>query len=155
MITGGARAGGVAALLALAGCALLGGGDSTPAPIDVEIESSVRLNPDESGQSLPTQVRLLQLKSGGKLEAADFGALYRGDKEALGEDLLQVDEVVVSPGEKVQKRVGRDRAATVLGIVGVFRRPSGGTWRRMGELPRGGKAVRVRVRLEDYRVESN
>jgi len=155
MLTSGARVTGVAALMALAGCALFGGGDSTPGPIDIEIESSVRLNPDESGQSLPTQVRLLQLKAGGKLEAADYGAVYRGDKEALGEDLLQADEIVVSPGEKVQKRIARDKGATVLGVVGVFRRPSGGTWRRLVELPRGGKAVRVRVRLEDYRVESN
>lgn len=155
MPTGRARATGLATLLALAGCAWFGGGDSAPGPIDVEIEASDRLNPDEAGQSLPTLVRLLQLKASGKLEAADYGAVYRGDKEALAEDLLQADELVLSPGERVQKRLGRDKGAKVLGVVGVFRRPSGGTWRRIVELPPGSKPARVRVRLEDYRVEAN
>jgi type VI secretion system protein VasD len=131
------------------------GGGGAPGPVDVEIVAAERLNPDEANQSLPTLVRLLQLKAAGKLEAADFGAVYRGDKEALAEDLLQVDELVVSPGETVSKRLARDKEATVLGVVGVFRRPSGGTWRRIVELPRGSKAAKVRVRLEDYRVEPN
>jgi type VI secretion system protein VasD len=131
------------------------GGGGAPGPIDVEIVAAERLNPDEANQSLPTLVRLLQLKAAGKLEAADFGAVYRGDKEALAEDLLQVDELVVSPGETVSKRLTRDKEAAVLGVVGVFRRPSGGTWRRIVELPRGSRAAKVLVRLEDYRVEPN
>ena len=131
------------------------GGDSAPAPIDIEIEASDRLNPDEGGRSLPTLVRVLQLKAAGKLEAADYGAVYRGEREALGEDLLQVDELVVSPGEKVRKRIARDKGATVLGVVGVFRSPSGGTWRRVIELPRASKPFELRVRLEDYRLVSH
>ena len=51
------------------GCALFSkGGESPPSPFDVTVTAAQRLNPDDGGESLPTLVRLYQLKSAGKLE---------------------------------------------------------------------------------------
>ncbi len=147
------RAGGVcaAALVFSAGCAMLGRGGPPP-PIEVTVQAADRVNPDEQGQSLPTLVRLYQLKAAAPLESADYGAVYGSDKETLGANLLQADEVVVSPGGTVTKRLVRVPEATALAAVAVVRRPAAGAWRSIVELPSGGKQTRVTFVVEDYRI---
>lgn len=141
-----------ASLLALHGCSLFGGGDTTPGPVDVTVTAAARLNPDDGGQSLPTVIRIYQLKAASKAEAAQFEDIYRRDKEVLGEDLLQVDELVLSPGETARKTVSGDKGARAVMVVGVFRRPSGNAWRIITELQKG-KAPPMAFRAEDYRIE--
>jgi len=141
----------LAALLALNGCSLFGG-ESAPAPVAVTVTAGARLNPDDSGQSLPTVIRIYQLKAASKAEGAMFEDLYRRDKEVLGEDLLQVDEVVLSPGETARKTVAGDKGARAVMVLGVFRRPSGNGWRIITELQKG-KAAPLEFRAEDYRIE--
>jgi type VI secretion system protein VasD len=139
----------VLAFLTLNGCGLFGG-ESAPAPVDVIITAAARLNPDDSGAALPTVVRIYQLKGTSKAEAAQFEDLYRRDKELLGEDLLQLDEVVVAPGATVRKTVAGIPEARAVMVVGVFRRPAGLGWRIIAE--RKGKGP-LNVRAEDYRIE--
>ncbi len=146
-------AGAAVALLALNGCGLFGGGgEKAPAPVDVTVTAGARLNPDDAGQSLPTVIRIYQLKSASRAEGAQFEDLYRRDKEVLGDDLLQVDEVVLSPGETVRKTVPGDKGARAVMVVGVFRRPAGNGWRYIAELPPG-KSAPIQLRAEDYRIE--
>jgi len=146
-----AAVGAASALFALNGCGLFGG-EKAPAPVDVTVTAGARLNPDDTGQSLPTVVRIYQLKSASRAESAQFEDLYRRDKEVLGDDLLQVDEVVLSPGETVRKTVAGDKGARAVMVVGVFRRPAGNGWRFIAELPPG-KAAPIQLRAEDYRIE--
>jgi type VI secretion system protein VasD len=110
------------------GCFLFSSGESTPEPIAVAIEASQRLNPDEQGQSLPTLVRIYQLRSAARFDAAEFDELYRREKEALGEDLVQVEEVQVAPGGSVSRTLPRDKATKALGLAAVVRRPAGSSW---------------------------
>ncbi len=144
-------------LLALAlawaatGCAWFQG-SGTPAPIDLTITAGKQLNPDEEGHSLPTSIRIYQLKTGRKIEAAEFEQVYRKEKETLGEDLLRMDELTLSPGEKVRKLVPRDAAARALAAVAVFRRPSGERWRVIAPLSEG-RTPSISLTVEDYRVE--
>lgn len=147
----GARAVAAVALLALEGCFLFGG-ESAPQPLEVTVAAGSRLNPDDAGQSLPTVFRLYLLKATSKAEAAQFEDLYRRDKEVLGEDLIQVDEVVLSPGDMVRKTLPGDKAARALMVVGVFRKPAGTQWRIIAGLPKGGSG-RQHFRAEDYRIE--
>lgn len=144
----------LAAAAAAMACGIFGGrGERPPSPVDVEIVAAQRLNPDEHGESLPTVVRLYQLRSAAKLEAADFARLYRDAKETLGDDLLQADELTVSPGETVRRRVERAPSAKVLAAVAVLRRPSGVTWRALAELPKPGDDARAKFVVEEYRIE--
>jgi type VI secretion system protein VasD len=138
-------------LASAAGCATGSRGEASPAPFDVTVEGAKRLNPDEEGQSLPTSVRLYQLRSSGKMEAAEFDQVYRKEKETLGEDFVHVDEVTVSPGEKVKKTILREPGARALAAVAVVRRPSGTTWRAIVELPSGSPGP-VTFVVEDFRV---
>lgn len=138
--------------VAAAGCGLLGSGETQAPPVEVTVQASDRLNPDETGQSLPTLIRIFLLKSQGKAEAADFDDLYRRPKEALGEDLVQMDEIVLSPGDTGVRRLAGDKAARALLVMGVFRRPMAGAWRSVTLLPPG-KVVRLAFRAEEYRID--
>jgi len=134
------------------GCAWFGGGDDKPSPVDVTITAGQRLNPDERGEALPTMFRLVLLGSAAKAEGASYEDLYRGTKEALGEDVLAADEVVLSPGETTTRRIVGEKPARALLVLGVFRRPSGTSWREIVPIERG-RPRAVAFRAEDYRVE--
>ncbi len=147
---------GTAALLlsltSLTSCSWFGGGEDKPSPIDVTIVAQPRLNPDERGEALPTMFRMALLGSAAKAEAASYEDLYRGVKEALGEDVIATDEVVLSPGDTVTRRLIGDKPARALVVLGVFRRPSGTSWREIVPIERG-RPRTVTFRAEDYRVE--
>lgn len=134
------------------GCAWFGGGEEKPSPIDVTIAAERRLNPDERGEALPTMFRVVLLGSAAKAEAASYEDLYRGAKESLGEDVLAVDELVLSPGETATKRLIGEKPARALLVYGVYRRPAGTSWREIVPIERG-RPRAVTFRAEDYRVE--
>ncbi len=140
-------------LLSLAGCFLWSSGESAPAPFRITMRASSRLNPDEHGEPLPTAVRVYQLKSSTKFEAAEFDDVYRRDKAVLGEDMVQVDEIVLAPGREQTKTFERDKAAKVVAVVAVVRRPTGSSWRSIVELPSSGRQADLTFTIEDYRVE--
>jgi type VI secretion system protein VasD len=127
-----------------------GGGDK-PTPIDVTVSAGQRINLDESGQPLPTVIRLYLLASASKAEAASYEELYRG-AEALGPDVLASDALVLSPGETAKKRLAAEKPARALLVVGVFRKPTGTSWRAIVPIEKG-KPREVTLRAEEYRVE--
>lgn len=152
----------IALALLATGCGLFRSSPPPPAPpapepvalpLEVEITATDHLNPDERGRPLPTLVRLYQLKSVGKVERAEYDPLYRQPKETLGEDLLQAEELTLSPGETVKRRVERDKAARALAVVAVFRRPNGLSWRVVTELAPVGQRTDFRFLVDGYRVE--
>lgn len=138
----------------ICGCSMVGGGKGggdKPTSVDVTLSAAERLNPDESGASLPTMVRLYLLASAAKAEAASYEDLYRG-ADALGADVLAADELVVSPGEAARKRIAAEKPARALLVVGVFRKPTGTSWRAIVPIEKG-KPREVTLRIEEYRVE--
>jgi type VI secretion system protein VasD len=143
----------VLVLATLVGCGTAKvAGDVAPAPIAVSITGDAKLNPDDQDQSLPTVIRLYQLRSAGKLANAEFDQVYRQPKEVLGEDLLQMEELVLAPGSTVHRKLERDRAAKVLFAVALVRRPSSLTWRVIADLPASGEPAEVALVVEGYRI---
>ncbi len=140
--------------LCASGCSLLGGGKGAPekpTPVDVTVAAAPRINVDESGESLPTVVRLYLLASAAKADAASYEELYRG-AEALGPDVLASDELVLSPGDTATKRLAGEKPARALLAVGIFRRPTGTSWRALVPIEKG-QPREVALRVEDYRIE--
>ncbi len=141
------------ALASLAGgCALFRGAEGEKGAAEVTLTAGPRLNPDDSGQSLPTVFRILLLASASRAESASYEALYRGDKDALGEDVLAQEEVVLNPGETVTRRISADRPARALLVLGIFRKPTGTSWRVIVPIE-GGRPRAASFRAEDYRVD--
>jgi len=106
-----------------------------PPPFYVWLDGSDRLNPSGGGQSLTTQVQVLQLRSPAKLERADFADVWQRSKETLGEDLLEVNEVTLDPGGRVTTGFVRNPKAGYIAVVGLFRQPTGTSWRAVQPLP--------------------
>jgi type VI secretion system protein VasD len=140
-----------------------------PEEAQLEIESSDRVNLDESGRSLPTVLRVYQLSELGKIQQATFEDVWADPKQALGETLLGGEELTLYPGQLAVHRFKRNPAADFLVGVAVFRMPVGEAWRTIQEWPLPGdpcgetrrkdaapklERLRVRMFLSDYRIES-
>jgi len=143
----------VVPLLALAaGCSLIPGrgAPKTPSPIHLSVSAGARLNPDEQGESLPTAVRLYQLKSAAKAEGAELAALLRDPKAIFGDDLLAMEELFVEPRGSAEKAEGAELAALLRDPKAIF----GDDLLAMEELfvePRG-SAEKVIAREQDTRA---
>lgn len=92
------------------------------------------MNPDDSGKSFPTIVRVYLLKSGSTLELAGADEVLRGDRELLGPDLLDMQEVTVKPGGYERLTFKRQDEARTVAVVALFRAPTGNTWRLIQNL---------------------
>src|SRR5262249_20137202 len=106
-----------------------------PPPFYISLQASDRLNPDDLGRSLTTQVQVLQLVGIGRLEKAGFEDLWHRAKEGLGEDLVQMSEKFVDPGDNVTFGERRDPKANFVAVVALFRKWSGNSWRSVARLP--------------------
>jgi type VI secretion system VasD/TssJ family lipoprotein len=108
---------------------------TTPEPLRISLTASTRLNPGEHGESLPTLVRIYQLKDTAKLIEASLDQILDGDRALLGEDLVSMQELTLYPGERSAPAMPRSEAATSLAVVAMFRRPAGPSWRAIRKLP--------------------
>jgi type VI secretion system VasD/TssJ family lipoprotein len=106
-----------------------------PEPLHVTLRASPRLNPSDRGEPLATVVRIYQLKGTGKIGVASFDDLMDHDRDALGEDFVAVQEVTLTPGATLTPPLFRSPDATYVAVVGLFRRPTGTSWRAVDRLP--------------------
>jgi type VI secretion system protein VasD len=143
---------------------------SCPVPNDVqlEIEASDRVNPDEDGRSLPTRLRLYQLTDLARLQRANFDDIWSRAKETLAETALSSEELVIYPGQVTVHRFKRNAKADYMVGVAIFREPEGEAWRTAQEWPLTGDPcqttgkqpaqpldkLRLRMFLEGNRLES-
>ncbi len=153
----------------LLGCAGAKPTCKVPTAVELEVETSDRLNRDAEGQSLPTQLRLYQVRDLSRLQQASSDDMFENAKDTLGDTLLGADEMTLYPGQVVVRRFQRNPQADYIVGVAIFRSPVGSAWRTVQELPLPGdpcaehndaKAaprlvdLRIRMFLESYRIES-
>ncbi|MET0402525.1 MAG: type VI secretion system lipoprotein TssJ, partial [Cystobacter sp.] len=131
--------------------------------------ASERVNPDPRGRSMPTLVQVLQLRDSLRVEQSSFRSLWDKPEALLKEDLLQVAEFTVAPGQEVTRWIPRDPKAQFVVAMGLFRQPLGYSWRTLAVLPSvpkhlctdepvGQRAPRVtdeqlRFKLEGYQID--
>jgi type VI secretion system VasD/TssJ family lipoprotein len=108
---------------------------TSPEPLRVTLKGTPRLNLGEKGEALATVVRLYQLKATTRLTGASFDELMDHDHDALGDDFVSVQEVTLSPGERLNPSLARGPDATFLAAVALFREPAGIAWRAFAKLP--------------------
>ena len=132
--------------LGLAGATLLGGcaGAGAGAPggaapgklmLDLRLVASDAVNPNEQGHPAPILVRIYELAARDPFDTVDYFSLASDDKAALGASCLQVEEMVLRPGE--HRRLQRKAAAgmSVLGVTAAYRDLPQATWRASREVP--------------------
>lgn len=115
--------------------------------MQVKIEASENVNPDETGRSLPTQVQVLQLAALDKLEGATFDDIWLRQDETLKDEVVGTYTETVYPGRIAEvKALGLEAKARFVVVIATFHQPSGTTWRATYELPANEKEV---CRAED------
>lgn len=140
-----------------------------PSAVELEVETSDRVNRDVEGRSLPTLLRVYQVRDLSRVQQAAADDVFENPKDTLGDTLLGSDELELYPGQVVVRRFERNPQADYVVGVAIFRSPVGSAWRTIQEFPMPGdpcaerndsKAaprfvdLRVRMFLEDYRIES-
>jgi len=120
--------------------------------LSLVINAAANVNPDAGGQALSVVVRVYQLKDKGRLESADYSALLRSDKETLSDDLLERQERIIQPGTQEMMELQTNPSAAYVGVVALFRSPSGDTWRRILPIAKG-KTQKFTVALREQSVE--
>jgi type VI secretion system VasD/TssJ family lipoprotein len=106
-----------------------------PEALRLQVRAGDRLNPGEKSEPLATVVRVYQLKDAGKLTEAGFEEMLDRPKEVLGEELVEAKELTINPSERLQPAFARAAGASYLGVVALFRQPSGTSWRALARLP--------------------
>lgn len=130
-----------------------------PRTMKAIVQTSDRLNLDDTGRSLATVLRLYQLKGIARFEGADFEEIWLQADATLEDELVKVEEVTLFPSERVTRSL--ELAADVAYVVAValFRQPAGVSWRNIYQLPlercgsSGASPVTRRYLLEDSRIE--
>jgi len=128
-----------------------------PEPANLWVRGTHELNPDASGDPLPTLVRVYQLSNLGELEQASFEQMMQKPAEVLGDTLLATEEVTVYPGRSAFRSFERDPGANYVVGVAVVRQPSGNQWRAVMTMPSCGKNAGARPMLrflvDGYAIE--
>lgn len=88
-------------------------------------------NVDMTGLSVPTLVRVYQLRDNKAVDKATYEAVLSDADNLLRPDLLDQRAVVIKPGEGAQLDVALDKDARFVTVVAFFRLPDtqNHTWR--------------------------
>jgi len=123
------------ALLACSACAAKRFTCDKPPPFYLRLEATDSVNRDERGRSMPTVVQILQLESESLADHASFDSLWNKPKETLENQLLQVTEFIIEPGQTLERWIPRDPKTRFIMAMGLFRQPLNKAWRTRTILP--------------------
>lgn len=102
-----------------------------PKNIQLRLETARDLNAGEDGQGLSTVFRVYKLKDRNAFMATPYTVFGNPEREkaAFGQDLLEVREMILSPGEVRELKEKVPSESPYLGAVALFRQPSAQRWR--------------------------
>ncbi|MBN1962927.1 MAG: type VI secretion system lipoprotein TssJ [Deltaproteobacteria bacterium] len=112
----------------------------------IVLQATKSVNPDRTGESLPTVVRFFQLKDIASLKNASFQDIWQREAEVLGKDLSDVHETTIYPADRQTQVIPIKDDAVYLAAGALFRTPQGNYWRTYTKLPPFGTKDRC---LED------
>lgn len=105
--------------------------------VQLALQTSDRINLTDEGESLPTVVRVFQLKGDLAIEDLEFEALWKAEKaEELGESFLSMEELTVFPAQVELREMPIEPEATHVLAAALFRKPASDTWFTEYELPK-------------------
>lgn len=98
-------------------------------PVAFKISASDHINSYEHEASLPVRLRIYQLSDLNQFKEATFRELWKMDQKILGDSLVSMKELTVTPGLKNKLKIDRNEKTNYIGIVVIFRHPELGKWR--------------------------
>lgn len=102
-----------------------------PKTVPVRLYAGDNLNAASGARGVALVTRVYQLRARDRFEDAPFKAFLDEELEriALGEDLIEVTEVLLTPGQRHQLLQQMPAEGRYLGVVALFRAPSTSRWR--------------------------
>lgn len=102
-----------------------------PRVVNVSLHAGPNLNVDAAGRPLALLVKLYKLKNPLAFQQASAETFLSPtkEKEVLGQDIVEVREVMLIPGQRLQFEEKVAREAGVLGVVALFREPASQRWK--------------------------
>lgn len=102
-----------------------------PAKVSLRVHAGEHLNTDAQRRSLSVVVRVYKLRSANAFLAAPFRVFgsAEAERQAFGSDLIDVRELVLTPGQWHEVVETMPLEASHLAVVALFRAPSEGRWR--------------------------
>ncbi|HET9389310.1 MAG TPA: type VI secretion system lipoprotein TssJ [Steroidobacteraceae bacterium] len=121
----------LALLLAACGQAALADPASTSGATTLELTvvGGPALNPNSEGRPSPVVVRIFDLAAVGAFQAADYAGLFDHPGDALKREVLAQEELVLRPGDILERSRSLAPQVQALGIAAGFRDLEHAVWR--------------------------
>ncbi|USX28643.1 type VI secretion system lipoprotein TssJ [Oxalobacteraceae bacterium OTU3CINTB1] len=139
----------IAGLLALQGCAAgsiagaalqiagvqkppeLPDAQKPPRNVAIRLHAAPNLNAGKAVQPMALATRIYKLRQTAAFQQMNFNAFLNAqtERELLGNDLLEVKEVMLIPGQRYEVVEKVTREAYFIAVVALFQAPAEGRWR--------------------------
>jgi type VI secretion system protein VasD len=121
------------------------------ASVGGEVIGAPDLNPSASNRPSPLPLRIFELRAATAFNKADFLPLYQAELQALGEELIAREELVLAPGETRTMQKVLDPATRFIGVFGAYRSFERAVWRAVAPV-QVGKRHQVQIRAASLAV---
>lgn len=102
-----------------------------PRKVAIRLHASPNLNTDANGHPLALVARIYKLRQDAGFRQINYDSFLnaRTEHELLGDELLEVKEVLLVPGQRYEVLEQVTREASFIGVVALFRAPAEQRWR--------------------------
>jgi type VI secretion system protein VasD len=102
-----------------------------PRKVSLRVHAGPQLNHDVQERPLSLVLRIYKLKTASTFRQAPYEVFATAgkDKEFLGDDMLEMREVLLTPGQRLAAEEKLPREAAVLGVVALFHARSPQRWK--------------------------
>lgn len=126
-----------------------------PAPITTPVQltfvAAPDINPDVTGRAAPVVLRYYQLGGTGAFEAADYFQLHDKDAALLGQDLVERQELPLTPGATRAVSFEAKPGTKAIGVVAAYRDIDDAIWRVEAPITTGQRA-NLTIRVEKLKL---
>lgn len=105
-----------------------------PHKLQINISASNDVNPDIDGRPSPVILHVLELSAIDEFNKADFFALTANDASALGGDVINKTEIILTPGASRSMTLELKPEVTNMGFVAGYRDIDNARWRLSKEV---------------------
>lgn len=110
--------------------------DSIEWAVQMAIQSSKTINPTDDGESLPTVIRVFQLRGELAIDSLDFDEVWAVEEASeLGESFLRMEEITMFPDKVEVRDLPIEDEATHVVAAAFLRKPAATSWFTAYEIP--------------------
>jgi type VI secretion system protein VasD len=102
--------------------------------LEIRLTATADVNPDSESRPSPVILHVLELTSIDEFNRADYLALTEDDASALGGDVLNKTEIILTPGAFKEIALELDEQIAYLGFVAGYRDIDNSRWRVAQEI---------------------